>query len=60
VISDRHQYLCFARVLWNGNGPIFKERLFNLTGAEENHGEDVKEYYIYLGNTSTHICKRML
>jgi hypothetical protein len=47
-------------VLWNGNGPILKERLFDLTGAEGNNGEDIKEYYIYLGNTSTHTCKRML
>jgi hypothetical protein len=37
-----------------------KERLFDLTGAEGNNGEDIKEYYIYLGNTSTHTCKRML
>ena len=44
-ISDRHRYLCFALALWNGNDPILKERLFGLTGAEGNHGEDVKEYY---------------
>ena len=31
--------------------PILKERLFGLTNAEGNHGEDVKEYYFYLDST---------
>jgi hypothetical protein len=31
--------------LWNERDPILKERLFGLTNAEGNHGEDVKEYY---------------
>ena len=31
-----------------GSDPILKERLFGLTNAEGNHGEDVKEYYFYL------------
>ena len=47
-ISDRHQLICFALALWNGEDPILKERLFGLTGSEGNHGEDVKEYYFYL------------
>jgi len=34
--------------LWNGRDPILKERLFGLTNAEGNHGEDVKECYFYL------------
>ena len=59
-ISDRHQYLCFALALWNGNDPMLKERLFGLTGAEGNHGEDVKEYYFYLDNTPTHSYMKML
>jgi Glycosyl hydrolase family 63 C-terminal domain len=53
-ICDRHQYLCFALALWNGQDPILKERLFGLTSGEGNHGEDVKEYYFYLDNTPTH------
>src|SRR5581483_4385134 len=50
-ISDAGQRLCFALALWNGADPILKERLFGLTNAEGNHGEDVKEYYFYLDNT---------
>jgi hypothetical protein len=53
-ISDNHQRLCFALMLWNGRDPILKERLFGLTGPEGNHGEDVKEYYFYLDSTPTH------
>ncbi|WP_376795245.1 glucosidase [Thermogemmatispora sp.] len=47
-ICDRECRLCFAVALWNGQDPILKERLFGLTNAEGNHGEDVKEYYFYL------------
>jgi len=43
-VCDRHQFICFAFALWNGNDPFLKERLFGLTGKEGNHGEDVKEY----------------
>ena len=53
-ISDMHQNLCFAIALWNGKDKILKERLFGLTNAEGNHGEDVKELYYYLDNTPTH------
>jgi hypothetical protein len=59
-ISDRHQYLCFAIALWNGQDPILKERLFGLGGNEGNHGEDVKEYYFYLDNTPSHSYMKML
>jgi Glycosyl hydrolase family 63 C-terminal domain len=59
-ISDRHQQLCFALALWNGQDPILKERLFGLTGEEGNHGEDVKEYYYYLDNTPTHSYMKYL
>ena len=45
--------LCFAVALWNGVDPILKERMFGLTNAEGNHGEDVKEYYFYLDATPT-------
>jgi len=59
-ICDRHQQLCFAMVLWNGQDAIVKERLFGLTGEEGNHGEDVKEYYYYLDNTPTHSYMKYL
>jgi hypothetical protein len=52
-ICDDRQRLCFAVALWNGADPILKERLFGLTNAEGNHGEDVKEYYFYLDATPT-------
>src|SRR5271167_4554229 len=53
-ISDRFQVLLFAPAFWNGKDPILKERLFGLTPAEGNHGEDVKEYYFYLDATPSH------
>lgn len=53
-ICDREGRLCFALALWNGCDPILKERIFGLTNAEGNHGEDVKEYYFYLDSTPTH------
>ncbi len=59
-ISDRRQILCFALALWNGKDPFLKERLFGLTNAEGNHGEDVKEYYFYLDATPTHTYLKML
>ncbi|MAE67744.1 MAG: glucosidase [Phycisphaeraceae bacterium] len=53
-ICDRQCRLCFALSLWNGRDTILKERLFGLTNAEGNHGEDVKELYYYLDATPTH------
>ena len=58
--SDDKQQLCFALALWNGVDPILKERLFGLTNAEGNHGEDVKEYYFYLDSTPTHSYMKYL
>ena len=52
-LCDEHQRLCFAIAVWNGVDPILKERMFGLTNAEGNHGEDVKEYYFYLDATPT-------
>src|SRR5450759_5898064 len=49
---DTEQTWCFALALWNGNDPILKERLFGLTNAQGNHGEDVKERYCGLLYTS--------
>jgi hypothetical protein len=59
-LCDRHQYICFAIALWNGQDPILKERLFGLNGNEGNHGEDVKECYYYLDSTPTHSYMKML
>jgi hypothetical protein len=59
-ISDSKQILCFAIALWNGHDPILKERLFGLTNAEGNHGEDVKEYYFYVDSTPTHSYMKWL
>jgi hypothetical protein len=59
-ICDRHQHICFALALWNGNDPFLKERLFGLTGKQGNHGEDVKEYYFYLDSTPTHSYMKYL
>jgi len=59
-VSDDRQLLCFAVALWNGADPILKERLFGVTNAEGNHGEDVKEYYFYLDSTPTHSYMKYL
>ncbi|MHB1091957.1 MGH1-like glycoside hydrolase domain-containing protein [Thiobacillus sp.] len=59
-ICDKYQHLCLALVLWNGQDPFLKERLFGLTNTEANHGEDVKELYYYLDATPTHSYLRML
>jgi hypothetical protein len=59
-VCDEHQRLCLALALWNGRDPILKERLFGLTNAEGNHGEDVKELYYYLDATPTHSYLRLL
>ncbi|HEX3435945.1 MAG TPA: glucosidase, partial [Pseudacidobacterium sp.] len=58
--SDDKQQLCFAIALWNEKDPILKERLFGLTNAEGNHGEDVKEYYFYLDATPTYSYAKWL
>ncbi len=59
-ISDREQRLCLSLALWNGRDPILKERLFGLSNAEGNHGEDVKEAYWYLDATPTHSYLKQL
>ena len=55
---DIEQRLCLGLALWNGRDPILKERLFGLTGAEGNHGEDVKEYWWYLDALPSHAWNR--
>ncbi len=52
-ICDEDQVLCAALALWNGQDPCLKERLFGLTNAQGNHGEDVKECWWYLDATPT-------
>src|SRR6202050_1772050 len=59
-ISDAEQLVCLSLGLWNGVDPILKERLFGLTNAEGNHGEDVKELYYYLDATPPCSYGRML
>ena len=58
--GDDRLHWCLAIAVWNGRDPILKERLFGLTNAEGNHGEDVKELYYHLDGTPTHSYMRML
>jgi len=55
---DVEQRLCLSLALWNGRDPILKERAFGLTGAQGNHGEDVKEYWWYLDAIPSHAWNR--
>src|SRR5437879_12683526 len=59
-MSDADQRLCLSLALWNGRDAILKERLFGVTNAEGNHGQDVKEHYFYLDATPTHSYLKML
>src|SRR5277367_2799552 len=59
-LCDGEQLVCLSLALWNGADPILKERMFGLTNAEGNHGEDVKEHYFYLDATPSHSYLRML
>ena len=58
--ADRHLRWCLCVALWNGKDPIIKERLFGLTNAQGNHGEDVKEAYFYSDGLPSHAYMRML
>jgi len=57
---DDGQRLCLGLALWNGQDTILKEQLFGLSGAQGNHGEDVKEIYYFLDNTPTHSYQKLL
>jgi hypothetical protein len=57
--DDRLRW-CLSLGLWNGRDAILKERMFGLTNAQGNHGEDVKELYYYLDGTPSHSYMRML
>src|SRR5579872_2555980 len=52
--ADDKLRICMSVALWNGADAILKERLFGLTNAQGNHGEDVKELYYYLDGLPTH------
>jgi hypothetical protein len=52
--SDVEQRLCLGVALWNHSDPILKERIFGLTGAQGNHGEDAKEYWWYVDAVPSH------
>ncbi len=56
--SDIEQRLCLGLALWNGRDPILKERIYGLTGAEANHGEDAKEYWWFLDALPSHAWNR--
>jgi hypothetical protein len=56
--SDVEQRLCLALSLWNGRDAILKERMFGLTGAQANHGEDAKECWWYLDAVPSHAWNR--
>ncbi|MBV1705529.1 MAG: glucosidase, partial [Hyphomicrobiales bacterium] len=58
--SDDKARLCLSVALWNGVDPILKERLFGLTNAQGNHGEDVKELYWFLDAVPSHSYMKML
>ncbi len=58
--GDDQLRICLGLALWNGADPILKERLFGLTNAQGNHGEDVKELYYYVDGTPTHSYMKML
>ncbi|MDT3718770.1 MGH1-like glycoside hydrolase domain-containing protein [Pseudomonas oryzihabitans] len=57
---DQAQQWCLGIALWNERDPFLKERLFGLTNAEGNHGEDVKELYFYLDGVPSHAYQKML
>lgn len=57
---DQAQHWCLGIALWNERDPFLKERLFGLTNAEGNHGEDVKELYFYLDGVPSHAYQKML
>ena len=59
AFCNRFQNLCLGLAVWNGVDPFLKERLFGLTNAEGNHGEDVKELYYHLDALPTHAYMAM-
>ena len=56
--ADDKLLWCLSLGLWNEHDPILKERLFGLTNAQGNHGEDVKELYYFVDGVPTHSYMR--
>ena len=56
--SDVEQRLCLGSRSGTARDPILKERIFGLTGAQGNHGEDAKEYWWYLDALPSHAWNR--
>ncbi|GGB17596.1 glucosidase [Flexivirga endophytica] len=54
AVCDRFGFLNLGVALWNGKDDRLKERLFGLTNAQGNHGEDVKEVWWPTDATPTH------
>ncbi len=54
AVCDRFGFLNLGIALWNGKDDRLKERLFGLTNAQGNHGEDVKEVWWPTDATPTH------
>ncbi len=59
-LTDRYGFLNLAVALWNERDDRLKERLFGLTNAQGNHGEDTKEYWWHLDATPTHAYAQYL
>lgn len=59
-VLDKHQLTNMLLAMWNGQDDILKEKLFGVTNAQGNHGEDVKEKYYYLDNTPSHLYMKYL
>ncbi|WP_342769128.1 MGH1-like glycoside hydrolase domain-containing protein [Flexivirga caeni] len=53
-VCDRFGFLNLGVALWNRADDRLKERLFGLTNAQGNHGEDVKEVWWPTDATPTH------
>jgi hypothetical protein len=58
--GDRRLRWCLSLALWNRQDQFLKERLFGLSNAQGNHGEDVKEAYFYSDGLPSHAYMRML
>ncbi|MCE1180238.1 MAG: glucosidase [Micrococcales bacterium] len=53
-VCDRYGFLNLGIAMWNRQDDRLKERLFGLTNAQGNHGEDAKEYWWHVDATPTH------
>ncbi len=58
--ADDRLHICMSVALWNERDAVLKERLYGLTNAEGNHGEDVKELYYYVDGVPSHAYMKMV